>query len=621
MLQLKDHQDKKNQENIQKCDLDCNNELENDTLVLCDQDSSVIQINQDLTHSSEYSSEYKQNEYISADKDKVNATEFLISTKRNLELQIVDLQAKNTELENNVITTSEKYQISCQRVNTLENELNNINFNYNSAKEQLQMKDNLLKGLNDEKCLVLEEKNNLQEQLEFTKTFLTAKETENDSLHSQLFNIQSQLDATQLQLQQLTSGAHDPNKYSPETLRQENEILLQKVTSLEQQLKSQLKDYQQINAHYEHYVGELNEQLKSVTRKNEDLNREWHKLSKRETDLIEQIEELTQTKEFECKQSNEVSLLKLNADIASDKVAAQRATEQNKKLKLDLLGLEEALVKMTKDKLELTEKITAEKFLNRELTIKLAEIDEKSNNLHTTLKAKDEEMIRLQANYRDLERVYEELKQTTLSFKDNSNLECLNNNDTEITQDESKNEENDERKCHHNTEPCENRALIECSNDSASIPKGDAMIKLQQRFLKIMEEVADLSDEKHRLEHIIMQLQNETDTICEYVALYQQQRSLLKRRDEERSAQIKLFQSECNRLQSQLDELTGILKRFAEDKELSSYFQVQTKHEDIQKVMSLLSNLKKSSILDPHKTIEFTNFYPCSCCSGQLIEV
>lgn len=51
-------------------------------------------------------------------------------------------------------------------------------------------------------------------------------------------------------------------------------------------------------------------------------------------------------KEFENKQSNEVSLLKLNADITSDKVAVQRATEQNKKLKYDLQGLEEAVVKM-----------------------------------------------------------------------------------------------------------------------------------------------------------------------------------------------------------------------------------------------------------------------------------
>lgn len=56
--------------------------------------------------------------------------------------------------------------------------------------------------------------------------------------------------------------------------------------------------------------------------------------------------ELTKPMECDCKQSNEVSLAQLNADIASDKVAAQRATEQNKKLKQDLQGLEEAVLKM-----------------------------------------------------------------------------------------------------------------------------------------------------------------------------------------------------------------------------------------------------------------------------------
>lgn len=58
------------------------------------------------------------------------------------------------------------------------------------------------------------------------------------------------------------------------------------------------------------------------------------------------LEELTQAKEFEMKQNSEVSLVKLNADITSDKVAAQRATEQNKKLKNDLLGLEETVTKL-----------------------------------------------------------------------------------------------------------------------------------------------------------------------------------------------------------------------------------------------------------------------------------
>lgn len=47
----------------------------------------------------------------------------------------------------------------------------------------------------------------------------------------------------------------------------------------------------------------------------------------------------------ECSHDS-ISISKLNADITSDKIAAQRAAEQNKKLKTDLQELEEAFVKI-----------------------------------------------------------------------------------------------------------------------------------------------------------------------------------------------------------------------------------------------------------------------------------
>lgn len=291
LFQLKDHQDKKNQDNDQKC-RHVDKEHVND-IIIPEQESSFIHTGKDMNPSKMYSLEYKLNDNTSSSKTEVDATEFLISSKRNLELQIIDLQTKNMELENNRIASSDEYKIVHQKVNTLENELKNVICNYNAALEQLQTKDVLLKTLNEWKAMVIEEKSDLQEQLDFTKTMLTVKETENDSLHSQLFNIQSQLDATQLQLQQLTTGALNPDsKPNQELLRQDNEMLQHKITSLEQQLKSQLKDYQQINAHYENYVGELNEQLKSVTRKNEGLNRELQNMSNRENGLIEQISEM-----------------------------------------------------------------------------------------------------------------------------------------------------------------------------------------------------------------------------------------------------------------------------------------------------------------------------------------
>lgn len=264
--------------------------------------------------------------------------------------------------------------------------------------------------------------------------------------------------------------------------------------------------------------------------------------------------------------------------------------------------------------MELTEKIAAEKYLNRELTIKLSEVEEKAKDMQIKLKAKDEEMIRLQSNYRDIEKHCEKL----MNLERNGNTvipdgvePCLEVTNESIESDDHldtgykslSDEVVDDKNCH-------------------SIQRADAMVKLQDRFMKIMGEVADLSDEKHRLEHIILQLQNETDTICEYVALYQQQRSLLKRRDEERSAQLKVFQQECGKLKCELEELSGILARFAEDKELSFYFKTDSKRIDMEHVMTLLSNLKNNSLIDPNKKhIEFKNFYPCNCCSGKLIDV
>lgn len=273
------------------------------------------------------------------------------------------------------------------------------------------------------------------------------------------------------------------------------------------------------------------------------------------------------------------------------------------------------------DKLELTEKVEAEKFLNRELTIKLAEFEEKAKDTHTKLMAKDDEMIRLLTTCRELEKDVNKIKQNA-QMEDHTKSQDVHRN-SEV-KGEGAPEQATEAidACNNNTE-VEHHCLIQTKQENISKnPKEDAMVKLQERFLKIMGEVADLSDEKHRLEHIILQLQNETDTICEYVALYQQQRSLLKRRDEERSAQIKIFQLECQQLKNQLEELSGIIIRLAKDSELAVYFQAEPRQSDLAKVMNLLSNLKSSTLIDPMRpSSELKNFYPCSCCSGQLIDI
>ncbi|XP_063838846.1 golgin subfamily A member 2-like [Ostrinia nubilalis] len=611
----------------------------------------------------------------------VNVTQILVANKRNLEEQVAELQLKCDQLDSDYKAEINNHNNARQQVLFLQNELKDLMDKYGAATENSLLMSEHIKELNNLKTSLSDDNNNLTEQLEFTKSILTSKETENTSLLNQLHFLQNELDCTKLQLQQLTSGsnvliAHNDAKV-------DNQELIQKIKNLEELLKGTQKEKDQINTHYEHYVAELNQQLKTTMLKNEEFSKEICNLSNRESSLIDQISEMeirlqsvqgnhdktveittidngelkelhdkctkAQNELQDCmrkyeelsdlykkselrvqelqeeinsnKAHDNISLTKLTADIASDKIAAQRATEQNKKLKTSIQELEESFVKMSQDKLELTEKLAAEKFLNRELTIKLADIEERSKDLHVKLRAKDEEMIRLQMNYREMEKELEN------KFNDVKKTYETTTHCDSHEQKESLKEANSLLEANFDnsiSDTANNNASLDeiiKKTEKLNIPKEDAMIKLQERFLKIMGEVADLSDEKHNLEHIILQLQNETDTICEYVALYQQQRSLLKKRDEERNAQIKLFQIECDRLKTQLEELSRIILKFAEDKELFAYFQVEHRKNDMEKIRNLLVNLKNNTLINPKSSLELSNVYPCNCCSGNLIDV
>ncbi|XP_061332780.1 golgin subfamily A member 2 isoform X2 [Pezoporus flaviventris] len=65
-----------------------------------------------------------------------------------------------------------------------------------------------------------------------------------------------------------------------------------------------------------------------------------------------------------------------------------------------------------------------------------------------------------------------------------------------------------------------------------------AMEKLQFRFTDLMHEKADMKERLEELEHRCIQLSGETDTIGEYIALYQSQRAILKQRHQEKEEYI-----------------------------------------------------------------------------------
>ncbi|XP_075761982.1 golgin subfamily A member 2 isoform X3 [Pelodiscus sinensis] len=88
-----------------------------------------------------------------------------------------------------------------------------------------------------------------------------------------------------------------------------------------------------------------------------------------------------------------------------------------------------------------------------------------------------------------------------------------------------------------------------------------AMQKLQFRFTDLMHEKADLKDRVEQLEHRCIQLSGETDTIGEYIALYQSQRAILKQRHREKEEYISRLAQDKEEMKMKLLELQELVMR------------------------------------------------------------
>ena len=78
---------------------------------------------------------------------------------------------------------------------------------------------------------------------------------------------------------------------------------------------------------------------------------------------------------------------------------------------------------------------------------------------------------------------------------------------------------------------------------------------LSQYCFQIIEQNATIKDENEKLEALVLQLNAETDTIIEYVALYREQRTALARKDKERK-------EELEKLAEQRNEVQGTIRIF-----------------------------------------------------------
>lgn len=174
-----------------------------------------------------------------------------------------------------------------------------------------------------------------------------------------------------------------------------------------------------------------------------------------------------------------------------------------------------------------------------------------------------------------------------------------------------------------------------------SMATEEALEKLQSRFRRTMLEVAELTEEKQRLEHVVTQLQFETETIGEYITLYQYQRRVLKQKEHERDVQLKNLAADREKMNEKLLQLNALIEKFVLQhtdnvelaKEATNFIE-QTKdsepliiqpdnHENILKlkqetagkILEILSDIKTANSMCYDSNISVEN---CSCCLGKL---
>ncbi|XP_035210759.1 golgin subfamily A member 2-like isoform X2 [Stegodyphus dumicola] len=194
-----------------------------------------------------------------------------------------------------------------------------------------------------------------------------------------------------------------------------------------------------------------------------------------------------------------------------------------------------------------------------------------------------------------------------------------------------------------------------------------AMTQLEERFKQTMNKIAELSDERQQLEHLVTQLQGETETIGDYIALYQIQRGLMRKRASEKDEYIAQLARDREDLKAKLGQLQNLVMKLLEERK---QFQTQTSPLDKNLELIQIPELEERKIQNPDQidgqnqneresSVDYTsgstdvevtkkpeatakkimellteiettnlvekpvldNFHPCPVCSGRLITV
>ncbi|XP_005113566.2 golgin subfamily A member 2 [Aplysia californica] len=340
---------------------------------------------------------------------------------------------------------------------------------------------------------------------------------------------------------------------------QSDRTALSRALSQNKELKTQLEELQQ------GFVKISTDNMELVTR----LQTEQHSVNELSAKLAQQEDELTQIREVLSSKEGEVTELKSAQQFVEKEMYQQdQMTDRLRHYEAQAQLVDTLQNELTAAQ-DMMEALTTQNSELRTMLIKATEVkspsrSESAENGDSEGEGRNEIMESLQATIAQLEtertQLYESLKEQR-QLSDSLGIKIADLQEEVIRKTEDNNP------------------------DSERISRSEyqelktAMELIQQKYMHVMQDKAELSDKADQLEHLVLQLQGESDTIGEYISLYHHQRALLQQRETQKNDYIAQLARDREQLQDKLGELQVlVMQLLGERNMLHSYHEETTTH-------------------------------------------
>lgn len=590
-----------------------------------------------------------------------------------LEKEVTFLKGNNEELKKNFHQMQTEYDSLDKKYFELKKEKEDLDLEVSELKQKLNLKKTELIAVQQElqeKTALLSlselriqqlkgntptEENKhtvilLEQELAQTKESLKIVNTEKDEVNKQYQNYVKQLDVQHAKLLDQIKGQ---NK-TIEDLQSREQSYIQRLSELELQIQQEKEKVEKLVP-----LQTNKDQIDTLLKNIDELTLEQERLHITLSEKDSHIEMLT--KEInDIRESNnqDAEVTKLANALQSEQLGASRAVHQNRQLKEQLTDMENAFVSLSNAKLDLTEQLQGERSIGRKLNAQLNKVENELEELKEKLKEKEalleelekerlqsaqiaDQMQHYQAQSHHVNTFQQELQNALITIE---NLEKEKHDLIQKLQE--KNQDSTVSQTSSNSINTNNTLIQETEINLEKQQENNIIVmepvkQLEQRFKETMERVAELTEEKQKLEHLVLQLQSETETIGEYITLYQKQRAVLQSRAREREQVFRELLDQRNQQQEQLHKLKVLVSDFLRKeyihsngtehlietetdtnndvsaKKTKGTTDLQTDNKNVSELLDVLTDIKDCkdcSMFEP-------NFHPCPWCSGKLITV